>query len=260
MTNYIRNKKVEKGRFNDVLGLKGFSEVVWSFISSIYKSGWDTFYSDKENRLFRQKFGGKFTLNISKNNPSANRVKYKDKAAEIIKLPPPILVRLSKEVLEKSKFFKKGKNQVKTVKLNNKQSYAQAVNSKITDILKLKENNPNLPVKKIKNIHKIINNSNKPKPRIKITTKGSLQKQIIILMGNDNKTRFMALFSSHITNLNRVLKNIKLDIVVDYIYPEQNITIVTNQVVSSSDLQVIKNYVKNVDNINSEDIESFYLP
>jgi len=51
-------------------------------------------------------------------------------------------------VLEKSKFFKKGKNQVKTVKLNNKQSYAQVVNSKITDILKLKKNNPNLPVKK----------------------------------------------------------------------------------------------------------------
>jgi len=160
-------------------------------------------------------------------------------------------------VLEKSKFFKKGKNQVKTVKLNNKQLYAQAVNSKVTDILKLKENYPNLLVKKMKNIHKIINNSDKPKPKIKITTKGPLQKQIIVLMDNNNKTRFMASFSSHITNLNRTLKNIKLNIVIDYIHPEQNgITIVTNQVVSSSDLRVIENYVKNVNDINSENIEA----
>ena len=65
---------------------------------------------------------------------------------------------------------------MKTVKLNNKQSYARAVNSKITDILKLKKNYPNLSVKKIENIHKIINNSDKPKRRIKITTKSSLQK------------------------------------------------------------------------------------
>ena len=53
MANYAKNKKVEKEKIN-VLKLKGFGEAAWSFISSIYKSGWDSFYTDKKNRIFRQ--------------------------------------------------------------------------------------------------------------------------------------------------------------------------------------------------------------
>ena len=50
-----------------------------------------------------------------------------------------------------------------------------------------------------------------------MTTKGSLQKQIIVSMGNNNITKFIALSSIHIANLNRSLKNIKLNIIADYI-------------------------------------------
>jgi len=47
-------------------------------------------------------------------------------------------------------------------------------------------------------------------------------------MSNDNKTKFIALSSDHIANLNRMLKNIKLDIMADYAYMDQNsIVIVT---------------------------------
>ena len=47
-------------------------------------------------------------------------------------------------------------------------------------------------------------------------------------MSNNNKTKFIALFSDHIANLNRMLKNIKSDIMVDYAYIDQNsIVIVT---------------------------------
>ena len=59
-------------------------------------------------------------------------------------------------------------------KTNVRQLYAQAVNLKITDILKFKEDYPNLPAKKIENIHRIINNASKSKPHIKMTTKGLL--------------------------------------------------------------------------------------
>ena len=90
-----------------------------------------------------------------------------------------------------------------------------------------------------------------------MTTKGLLRKQIIVPMGNDNKTKFMALSSDHIANLNRVLKNIKSDIMADYAYMDQNsIVIVTNKVTSSLDFQMIENYVKNIEHINSEDIET----
>ena len=47
-------------------------------------------------------------------------------------------------------------------------------------------------------------------------------------MSNDNKIKFIALSSDHIANLNRMLKNIKLDIMADYAYMDQNsIVIVT---------------------------------
>ena len=72
-----------------------------------------------------------------------------------------------------------------------------------------------------------------------MTTKGSSHKQIIISMGNDNKTNFMASSSNHVVNLNRALKNIKSNIMADYVCSEQiGITIVTItiKVVSSSNL------------------------
>lgn len=53
------------------------------------------------------------------------------------------------------------------VKKNTYQSYAQAVSIKVSNILKLKENYPNLLAEKIENIHRIINNKDKPKPCIK---------------------------------------------------------------------------------------------
>ena len=69
---------------------------------------------------------------------------------EIVRLPSPILTRLPKKVLEKSKFFKKEKRKklAVTVKPIIKQSYAQATNPKVTNILKLKKNYLNLPAKK----------------------------------------------------------------------------------------------------------------
>ena len=64
-------------------------------------------------------------------------------------------------------------------------------------------------------------------------------------MNGNNKTKFINDSSNHVTNLNRVLKNIKSDIIVNFIYQEQSeVTIVTNKVVSPSDLQTIKQYVK----------------
>ena len=66
-----------------------------------------------------------------------------------------------------------------------------------------------------------------------MTTKELSRKQVIISMSNDNKTKFMEFSSSHITNLNRTLKNIKLDILADFVCIDQaGITIITNKVTS----------------------------
>ena len=100
----------------------------------------------------------------------------------------------------------------------------------------------------------------KTKLHIKITTKGLLQKQVIFLMGRDNVDKIMALSSIHVTNTNRVLNNIKSNIMMDYVRSEAiGITIVTNSVASVFNLQVIENYVKNIRNIMLEDIQALRL-
>jgi len=115
----------------------------------------------------------------------------------------------------------------------------------VNKILKLKENFPKLLNKKIENIYKIINNSGKVKPRINITTKDPSCKKIIIPIGNNNRAKFMALSNLHITNLNRALKNIKSDVMTDFIRKDQHgIIITTNKVVSTLELQTIEKYVK----------------
>ena len=96
--------------------------------------------------------------------------------------------------------------------------FAQASASKVEDILKLKENFPNLLTKKIKNIHNLINSSRKIKPRINMTIKDLSRRQIIVPMSNDNKSKFITASSLHITNLNRVLKNIKSEVMADFVY------------------------------------------
>ena len=66
--------------------------------------------------------------------------------------------------------------------------------------------------------------------------------------------------SIYITNINRVLKSIKSDIMADFIQKDQvGIIIITNKVASSLDLQMIKKYIKNANLINTENVDTPYL-
>jgi len=59
-------------------------------------------------------------------------------------------------------------------------------------------------------------------------------------MNDDNKKNFMKESSSHVSNMNSTLKNIKSDVMVDFVWVNsRGITIVTNKVASSLDLQTI---------------------
>ena len=133
--------------------------------------------------------------------------------------------------------------------------------SKISEILKIKKTFPKLQANKIDNIHKIINSITKPKPKLNITTKSSSKKQVIISISNKNKAKFMESSSTYITNLNRALKNIKLKAMADFICIDwTGIIIVTNKVVSSFNLQMIEKYIKNINYINSNEVNTPCLP
>ena len=57
--------------------------------------------------------------------------------------------------------------------------------------------------------------------------------------------------SAHIYNINRVLKNIKSEIVADFIrLDNKGIIITTNKVASMLDLQTIKMYIKKLITLN----------
>jgi len=92
-----------------------------------------------------------------------------------------------------------------------------------------------------------------------MTTKSLSRKQVIVLMNGDNILKLMKESSLYISNINKALRNIKSNVLVDFICSDPlDITIVTCKVTSSSNLQVIENYVKSIDCINAIGVP--YLP
>ena len=207
-----------------------------------------------------QSLKSKFNSNVNKTLVNG-KGKETVKATYVLPLPSPIPAKLSKEVNEISKFFKKNSNHPQ------KKSYAQALAKSNTtnitlDILKIKEIFPHLQNKKIDQVQKIISsNNNKPRPHINMTMRGFSCKQIIIPINNEMVNKFLKEASMHIININCALNNIKSKVMVDFICVEdKSIIISTNNVANSSDLQEVEKYVKNMLYIEADQISSPRLP
>jgi len=127
----------------------------------------------------------KFTSILQESRTSFNKNKSTDKPTSFVKLPLLIPEKSHKEVMEISKFFKQETKLIE--KKETRKSYAQALLSKISKILKIKKTFLELLADKIDNIHKIINGDNKLKPKLNMITKGLSKKQVIIPINNDSK-------------------------------------------------------------------------
>ena len=80
-------------------------------------------------------------------------------------------------------------------------------------------------------------------------------------MNSNNNARFIKESSLHVSNINKALKNVKSEVLVNFIWSEQlGITVVICKVVSSSDLLIIENYIKNVKCINVIGVNVLCLP
>lgn len=91
-------------------------------------------------------------------------------------------------------------------------------------------------------------------------TKGPSKKQVIVLMNNDNSKKFIADLSAHIININKAFKNFRSEVKADFIQTEQSdIVIVTNKVAALLDLQTIKQYIKNTNQIEVDNVKVLYL-
>ena len=62
-------------------------------------------------------------------------------------------------------------------------------------------------------------------------------------------------------NINRLLRNAKSDVLVDYMHSDNTgIMVITNKVAQQSDMSIINQYVKNSNDINSLQVEEPCLP
>ena len=89
-----------------------------------------------------------------------------------------------------------------------------------------------------------------------MTMKSPSRKQVIVPMNNNNKIKFMEDSCNHVTNVNKTLKGIKLEVIVNFICSDQSgVMIVANKVVSPLDLQIIESYVESTKYIKAEGVE-----
>ena len=154
-----------------------------------------------------------------------------------VPLPPPILAKSKKEVNIILKYFQSNKPSTEPMKLTmfHAQASKQTVNT--SEVLKIKKVFSTINTEKINQINNIIKGNLKPKPHIQMTTKGPSRKQLIVLMNSKNNNNFMKNSTTYIVNINRLLKNAKSEVLVDYIHLDPfRISIITNKVSLQSDL------------------------
>ena len=79
-------------------------------------------------------------------------------------------------------------------------------------------------------------------------------------MSSANTERFMTMLNKYVANINRLLKDIKSDIMADFIWMDnRDLVITTNKVAVTLDLNTIKKYIKNVDVVNTNEVMSLKL-
>ena len=78
-------------------------------------------------------------------------------------------------------------------------------------------------------------------------------------MSIENNNTFMRLVT-HVVNINKLLRNAKLEVLVNYIHSDPfEISVITNKVSLQSNLQIIDQYVKNSEDINALQVDEPWL-
>ena len=263
MSKYITNKQVNGKEVNDLKDFDGMGDAIWNFISSVYKAKWDALHTDNKANTLRAKILSKFTPRVMPNSKRKEIAKPVPISIEKApSAPPPLLLAKSKnEVNTISKYFKDNKTTTNHSKPTKSYVQASRQTASTSDVLKIKESFPALNAKQIDKVNNIVKGNHNPKPRIQMTTKGPSRKQVIIPMSNNNTISFTKNSALHVAHINRLLRNAKSDIAVDFIRSDPiGPVIVTNKVANQSDLQIISQYIKRSKDINELQVEEPRLP
>jgi len=142
-----------------------------------------------------------------------------------------------------------------TRNLSKKSSYAQASKSNINEIIRISEVFLKLLANKVLEIHKILNNiGQNKKPKLNITMKDSSRKQVIVFMSTNNILKVIVNANTYVSNINQLLKGVKSEVSVDFIFfDNRGLLLTTNKVAISSDLNIIEKYLKDSNDIEHEE-------
>ena len=216
-----------------------------TLISLVYDSNQDSLDADKQANSLRRKISTKFTPKIQLANSKNNKEISKPILVQIECIPPSIPVKSQKEVNTILKYFNSRKLDNKSKPTSKSYAQASKQNISISEVIKIKKTFSSINAKKINQINNIVKGNSKPKPHIQMTTKGLLRKQVIIPIGKENISNFMKNSLLHVTNINKLLRNAKYEVLVDFIHLDPlGIIVVTNKVFLQSDLQLIKNILR----------------
>ena len=76
-------------------------------------------------------------------------------------------------------------------------------------------------------------------------------------MSSINSERSMAVSNKYVANINRLLKDIKSDIMADFIWADYKcLVITTNKVAATLNLNTIESYIKNINAIDFNKVMS----
>ena len=124
--------------------------------------------------------------------------------------------------------------EINLIKSTIKKFYAQASKINIKDIIYIKNMFLTLTPKKIVEVNNIINKSSMVKPKIKMTTKGPLKKQVIILMSESNSNIIESNVSFHINTINKHLKEANSNNMADFLCTNKVGIIITTSLTISA--------------------------
>ena len=265
---YIKNHPADKnlpsGDFIPVF------KSLWKLIETIYTSKWDVLTFEKEVSLTIWKCVRESTMPFYRKQESltSNSTNLKGKSNSIISLSSTAVPLPSTTNLPVAPSSNKNVESVKKAlkPLNMRKYYVQAsksnILSNIEDVLQVKEAFPSLLADEVGKMLKAKNSGvGNKKPKINITTRKLLRKEVIIPMAKSNTELIVNSAHTHISNVNKCLKNSKSDIVVDFIQITNNRIIITmNKLANMLNLSTIKKFLKNINNVNLDSIEGLYLP
>jgi len=244
------------------LFIKDFEQVTkgfWSLIIAIYFSRWDLL--PVENGKTFHNLVGKRILNSYVKCGLLNQLKAKKLLPSI---PTTAMNSNISVALPPSKMT--GPNEKKAPKpIITKKSYVQAfkanISSSIKDVIWIKEAFPTLSANEVGKILKAKNSGRgMKKPKINMLTREQLRREVIISITKANAELIVNSAHIHISNVNECLKNSKSDTFTDFIRFNINGIIITiNKPVSDLNLSIIEKYLKNIQNVNPDSIESPHL-